>query len=52
MRVMDTGAGCDGVFAEKAEIKVYGVFLYAGVIADDEMNADYFSCVDFPGVIE
>jgi hypothetical protein len=33
------GSGGDGVLAEKAEIKVHGVFHHAGVIADDKIDA-------------
>ena len=45
MRIVNFGAGGDGVFAEKTEIKVHSVFQYTSVIANNQINADNFAGV-------
>jgi hypothetical protein len=46
------GPGGDGVLAYKSEVEVHGVFNYAGIIANNQIKADYFSGIGFFSVFK
>lgn len=52
MRIVNFGAGGDGVFTEKTEIKVHSVFQYTSVVANNQINTDNFAGVGLLSVLK
>jgi hypothetical protein len=52
MRIVYFGPGSDGVLTEKSEVEVHGVFNYTGVIANNQIDADYLSSTGLIGVFK